>query len=195
MKEGMHVPRRLSRESQRKGEWLELDIITYLDQDGRRRQWEAARRCRDQEAVLIIPRFKESGCYVLVEQYRPATDCPMLEFPAGLRESDENPGRTAERELYEETGYRAEVIGESIEAWNSPALVGEKVWLVPAVIDETAPENANPKPMPDEGEHVIVHLISPAGIWTKLADLREKGVGLDNKALCFFLGRSMHHGC
>ncbi len=45
---------------------------------------------------------------VCVQQYRPAVDGLTLELPGGLLEPDEQPQLCAERELIEETGFRAE---------------------------------------------------------------------------------------
>jgi ADP-ribose pyrophosphatase len=55
---------------------------------------------------MICPR-RADGRFVMIEQFRPAVGCTVLEFPAG----GIDPGETAEtsiaRELIEETGYRA----------------------------------------------------------------------------------------
>jgi ADP-ribose pyrophosphatase len=44
---------------------------------------------------------------VLVRQFRPAVECETLELPSGHVDAGETAERAAERELYEETGYRA----------------------------------------------------------------------------------------
>lgn len=44
---------------------------------------------------------------LLVEQYRPAAQCSMLELPGGTIEGGETPRECAERELKEETGCTA----------------------------------------------------------------------------------------
>lgn len=42
---------------------------------------------------------------ILVRQYRPAVERFSLEFPAGMVDSNEDPGDAVARELLEETGY------------------------------------------------------------------------------------------
>lgn len=55
-------------------------------------------------AALVI----KDGLVLLVEQYRPAAGRHMLEIPAGTIDREESPLECAQRELQEETGYRAE---------------------------------------------------------------------------------------
>jgi ADP-ribose pyrophosphatase len=57
-------------------------------------------------AVAIVA-IDDSERVVLVRQWRHALDRALWELPAGTREPDEAPARTAERELAEETGLRA----------------------------------------------------------------------------------------
>lgn len=55
-------------------------------------------------AVLVV----DDGKVLMVEQYRPAANRFMLELPAGNRKLEESPLECAQRELEEETGYKAE---------------------------------------------------------------------------------------
>jgi ADP-ribose pyrophosphatase len=61
-------------------------------------------------AVAIVP-VDDSGRVLLVRQYRHATGRTLLEIPAGGLEAGEAPETTAQRELQEETGFRAGRIG------------------------------------------------------------------------------------
>jgi ADP-ribose pyrophosphatase len=56
--------------------------------------------------ALAVPVTAE-GKLVLVKQYRFAVQGRLLEFPAGTIESQDDPFQTIQREIEEETGYRA----------------------------------------------------------------------------------------
>jgi len=58
--------------------------------------------------VGIVP-FTEDGYFLINNQYKHGIGCEVLEFPAGsLEDSEDDPLRTAHRELMEETGYSVE---------------------------------------------------------------------------------------
>ena len=57
-------------------------------------------------AIALVPLLPD-GRVVMVRQYRYAVGRALLEVPAGTREANEPPERTAARELTEETGYTA----------------------------------------------------------------------------------------
>jgi len=63
------------------------------------------------ESVVVLPTF-DDGKILLIKQYRPAIDDYLVEAPAGVVEPGEDVRESAERELVEETGYRA---GELVE--------------------------------------------------------------------------------
>lgn len=65
--------------------------------------WECIRHPGGAVAVPLTA----DGKLVLVRQYRFAAQGRLLEFPAGTIEPDEDPATTVEREIEEETGYRA----------------------------------------------------------------------------------------
>lgn len=60
-------------------------------------------------AVAVVP-VDAGGRVVMVRQYRHATGRYLLEIPAGGLEPGEAPEATAQRELQEETGFRAQAI-------------------------------------------------------------------------------------
>src|SRR5262249_24209601 len=49
--------------------------------------------------------ISDTGCIILVEQYRHAVSRTMMEIPAGHIDPSEAPETSARRELLEETGY------------------------------------------------------------------------------------------
>ena len=57
-------------------------------------------------AVGIIPILSD-GRVLLISQFRISFQKVIYEIPAGTREAGEDPSKTAERELIEETGYTA----------------------------------------------------------------------------------------
>ena len=56
--------------------------------------------------ALAVP-ISSDGKFVLVRQYRFTAKGRLLEFPAGTVEPNETPAETIQREIEEETGYRA----------------------------------------------------------------------------------------
>lgn len=57
--------------------------------------------------AAVVP-VTEGGQVVLVHQWRQPLGKFTLELPSGAVDAGEDPGHSAERELLEETGYRAE---------------------------------------------------------------------------------------
>lgn len=79
-------------------------------------------------AVVLLPLLPE-GRICLIENYRAAVDRTLLELPAGTREPNEPPEKTAARELIEETGYRAGRIELLTEFFVSPGILDERMLL------------------------------------------------------------------
>ena len=75
-------------------------------------------------AVLVID---ESDNIVMVEQYRKAFESMSLEIPAGKLEKGEEPLASAERELEEETGYKAESLEKIFSFYGAPGFCSERV--------------------------------------------------------------------
>jgi len=70
-------------------------------------QQEGTWQCiRHPGGALAVP-VTSQGKFVLVNQYRFTVQGRLLEFPAGTVEPDETPESTIQREIEEETGYRA----------------------------------------------------------------------------------------
>ncbi|AZV44213.1 ADP-ribose pyrophosphatase [Peribacillus asahii] len=77
-------------------------------------------------AVAVIA-ITDDGKIVMVEQYRKAMERSLVEIPAGKLEPGEEPLKTAERELEEETGYVCERLEHVISFYTSPGFADELV--------------------------------------------------------------------
>ncbi len=74
-------------------------------------------------AVVIIPLQGEH--VLMLKQYRFVLNETILECPAGTREWDEAWLACAQRELREETGYRAERLEPLGQTWPAPGVTDE----------------------------------------------------------------------
>lgn len=79
-------------------------------------------------AVAIIP-IDPQGRLILVEQWRRAIGKITLELPAGMLDKDESPVACAQRELQEETGYKAGSILPFGGCFSSPGTFSEYIQL------------------------------------------------------------------
>ena len=89
-------------------------------------------------AVAILAR-DDQGRLLFVKQFRYPLGAELLEIPAGLMESGESPQESAQRELREETGYRAGSWTELPPIWSTPGFSDEKLFLFFAEQLEWAP--------------------------------------------------------
>lgn len=74
--------------------------------------------------VIIVPHTTD-GKLILTRQYKHGWGGELIEFPAGFIEPGENPAKSAERELLEETGYIAAKIEPMGGLTNNPTQVHE----------------------------------------------------------------------
>ena len=70
----------------------------------------------------------EDGQMVLVEQYRHGIGAMTLEIPGGIVDAGESPRETAERELLEETGYRAASLSLLGVTHPNPAILDNRLY-------------------------------------------------------------------
>jgi len=71
---------------------------------------------------VCVAAYTEEACFVLVRQYRHAAGKVIWEVPAGKLRAGEEPFAGAERELEEETGYRALRWERLFEGFTSPGI-------------------------------------------------------------------------
>jgi ADP-ribose pyrophosphatase len=79
-------------------------------------------------SVAILPLVDEDHV-CLIRSRRLTVDEVLIEVPAGTREPGESPLATAERELAEETGYRAAKLDELASFYPSPGITNERMWI------------------------------------------------------------------
>lgn len=89
-----------------------------------------------------------AGKVLLVRQYREAAGGALLEIPAGKLEPGERPEACAQRELEEETGYKAGSMDKLCEMFMSPGYCDEKIHIFAAA--GLAPSSVDP----DEDEEI-----------------------------------------
>ncbi|MEM3285618.1 MAG: NUDIX hydrolase [Fervidicoccaceae archaeon] len=89
-------------------------------------------------AVVLLPISGEK--ILLIKQYRHAVKEWIIELPAGTLEEGETPEEAAERELLEETGYRAKKLRRLISFYSSPGISNEILHVFLAEdLDEDSP--------------------------------------------------------
>jgi ADP-ribose pyrophosphatase len=149
----------------------------------RRGRWEYATRSRGIRAAVIVA--LDAGDVILVEQYRVPIGKVCLELPAGLI-GDEDEGEdalvSAQRELEEETGYRAahwDVLGEF---YSSPGMIEESFTLVKATGLTRVHEGGG-----TEHEDIVVHRVPLDRVAATIAGHRAQGHAIDVK-LTMLLG-------
>ena len=101
----------------------------------------ADRQVVEHPGAVVIVALDEAGRVLMIRQYRHPVAHRLWELPAGLRDvSGEPPRVTAERELLEETGYRARDWRILIDFYSSPGISTEwiRVFLARDLIEVPA---------------------------------------------------------
>lgn len=82
-------------------------------------------------SVVLLPVLRDGGI-ILVCQYRHTANDFMWELPAGRIERGEKPLAAAQRELSEETGYRAKHLKLLMDVYPTPGFVAERMMMYAA---------------------------------------------------------------
>jgi ADP-ribose pyrophosphatase len=145
-------------------------------------KWEYVTRARGIRAAVILA-IDEDAHVLLVEQFRVPLGKSCLELPAGLigdddSAPDEDAAAAANRELEEETGYRAATMEVLGEFYSSPGMVGESFTLLRARgLTRVGPGGGT------DGEDITVHRVPLSGLESFIAAARVRGLGIDVRLL------------
>ncbi|NQU20533.1 MAG: NUDIX hydrolase [Candidatus Nealsonbacteria bacterium] len=163
--------------------------VRFVDRDG----WSFVERIGNTGIVCIVAKTTD-GRLVLVEQYRPPVQRPVIELPAGLAgdlddQADETLQQAAERELLEETGYAASTWRRLVTVASSPGLTDEIVTFFLA--EDLQRRSAGGG---DASEDIRVHEIPLAEIEDWLSAISSAGSLIDARVYTglYFLGKVLH---
>lgn len=127
--------------------------------------------------ALDTTKSKKDPWIVMERQYRHAANRYLWELPAGKIDAGEEALAGAQRELEEETGYRAKKWKPMVEYFASPGFLGEsfKVFTAEGLIAGDA--------HPEDDEHIELRLVKLSEVLKKI----DKGEILDGKTLSVVL--------
>jgi ADP-ribose pyrophosphatase len=163
------------------GKWLRMM---------RRGRWEYAERTNAQGMAVIVIAATPEAKLLFVEQSRVPLQCKTIEMPAGLVgdiDSEESLELAAQRELLEETGWRAGRMDYLMTGPSSAGMSTELVAFVRARELERVHSGGG-----DETEDILVHEIDIADAPRWLAQKMAEGYSIDAKvwAGLYFLERN-----
>jgi len=144
-----------------------------------RDRWEYAYRTNASGVVVIVP-VTDAGEIILVEQYRIPVNSRVLELPAGLvgdnGDHDEDFKTAAQRELIEETGYRAASLQELLTSPSTPGMADEMITIFFASgLERVGPGGG------DGNEDITIHHVALGTAVGWLEARMAEGVMLDPK--------------
>ncbi|MGA3334568.1 MAG: NUDIX hydrolase [Terracidiphilus sp.] len=149
-----------------------------IEPGGRQNQRDVVRH---NGSVVILAlddsKSKRDPWIVMERQYRYAANRYLWELPAGKLDPGEEPLAGAQRELAEETGYKAKKWQPLVEYYPSPGFLGEsmKVFLAKGLQAGDA--------RPEEDEEIELRLVK----LSEVLKMIEKGMILDGKTLASVL--------
>lgn len=126
-------------------------------------------------SVVLLPLSGEN--VIMIQQYRHSLGQTILELPAGTRHWDEDWLPCAQRELREETGYRAETFTPLGQVWAAPGLSDEVMHLFLA-------SGLSPDPLPADADEMIT--LQPMPL-TELVNMALDGRLADAKSVVTIL--------
>lgn len=154
-----------------------------------RDNWEYAERTNASAAVIVVAVTPDDHL-LLVEQFRIPVNARSIEMPAGLvgdLADGESVETAAQRELIEETGWRAGRIQYLMTGPSSSGLSNEQVAFVRALdLEKVGPGGG------DDSEDILVHEVPRTGAAEWLNARRLEGYSIDPKlyAGLYFIERN-----
>ena len=200
------------------GKWLRFILTEHQIRNGSTKTYEYVERTTRKgvlDGVSIVgimgfPKSNQKPKLVIVANFRPPVNQFVLEFPAGLVDSEGNGLDDAVRELQEETGLIPTKVIDILEhegiqgipqvgpiTFSDPWKSTENEKLVLVEVDGDDEANVNAKQNLEDDEDILVHLIDMTpSIWKDIVNLaKEKGYGIESKlytfAVAFALGKKL----
>jgi ADP-ribose pyrophosphatase len=127
-------------------------------------------------SVVVLPVLPD-GRILLIRQYRHAARQYLWELVAGRIDAGENPREAAERELIEETGFRAKRFRIFLDVFPTPGFLEERMFILLA--EELTAGEAEP----EEDEKIISHPYKPK----ELEEMIRSGKLRDAKSIAGIL--------
>ncbi|KAF2737586.1 hypothetical protein EJ04DRAFT_430686 [Polyplosphaeria fusca] len=165
--------------------WIEFQKISWNDQAGKSRVWEAAsRKTRGKSGVdavaisTVIRHPNRSPSTIIILQYRPPVDAICVEFPAGLVDEKETPSDASLRELHEETGYQGKLKYISPTIVSDPGMSTANMQL--ATVEVTLKEgDKEPEQALDDGEFIERVVVPLDDLYSRLIKYSDEGKKVD----------------
>lgn len=164
------VETRISSEHVFDGRLLQVyvDTVELPDGETSTRDW-----IKHPGASAVVPVF-EDGSIMLLKQFRYPARKVFIEVPAGKLDAGEPPEKTAERELFEETGIKCANLAKAGSFFPAIGYADEEIHVFAAWGLELHPSKE------DDDEFVINHRIS----FTEALEMIESGEIDDGKTIC-----------
>ncbi|CBX93283.1 hypothetical protein LEMA_P041840.1 [Plenodomus lingam JN3] len=180
--------------------WIEFRKISWQDQTGKPRVWEAAaRKTRGSsgvDAVAIVTIIKHPSrapSTIIILQYRPPVDAVCVELPAGLVDEGESPSEASVRELHEETGYQGKLKFISPTIVSDPGLSTANMQL--AVVEVQLQEgDEEPEQKLEAGEFIEKVVVPVDELFDRLVKYDGEGKTVDARLWHWAAGWKMARG-
>ncbi|EOA90968.1 uncharacterized protein SETTUDRAFT_166837 [Exserohilum turcica Et28A] len=165
--------------------WISFQKISWHDQTGKPRVWEAAaRKTRGKAGVdavaisAIIRHPARPPATIIILQYRPPAAAVCVELPAGLVDESESPSDASLRELHEETGYKGQLKFISPTIVSDPGMTTANMQL--AVVEVELKEgDEEPQQALDDGEFIERVVVPLDELYERLLKYADEGKSVD----------------